>query len=81
MRVLARHSVRSGVRTSDQPADGYQELICFCRELGRRPGPPLSSGGGAGAGRVLGQDAELVALGIGERDPAAAIGSPVISQA
>jgi hypothetical protein len=38
------------------------------------------SGGEAGAGRVLGQDAELVALGIGERDPAAAVGPPVVGQ-
>src|SRR5258706_9019922 len=40
----------------------------------------LRSGGGSGAGRVLGQDAELVALGIGERNPAAAIRPPVVGQ-
>src|SRR5262245_36734935 len=40
---------------------------------------PLS-GGGARASGFLGQDAELVALGIGECDPAAAIGPPVISK-
>lgn len=34
-----------------------------------------SSGSGARPGRVLGQDAELIALGIGEGDPAAAIGA------
>jgi len=40
----------------------------------------LLSGGGSGAGRVAGQDAELVALGIGERNPAAAIGPPVVGE-
>src|SRR5215471_6045881 len=44
------------------------------------PITPSLSGGGAGAGRVLGQDAELVALRIGERDPATAIGPAVISE-
>ena len=43
-----------------------------------RPSP--SSGSGARPGRVLGQDAELIALGISERDPAAAIGPPVIGE-
>ena len=36
------------------------------------------SGRGSGAGWFLGQDAELVAFGIGERDPTAAIGPPVV---
>src|SRR5450755_3352861 len=40
----------------------------------------LLSGGGSGADRLPGQDAELVALGITERDPAAATGSPVAGQ-
>ena len=35
------------------------------------------SGRGSGAGWFLGQDAELVAFGIGQRDPAAAIRPPV----
>jgi hypothetical protein len=39
-----------------------------------------ASGGGSGAGRLPGQDAELVAFGIGERDPAAAVWPPVIGQ-
>jgi hypothetical protein len=39
-----------------------------------------SSGGSTRAGRILGQDAELITLGIGERDPAAAIRPPVIGQ-
>ena len=42
--------------------------------------PPLSSGGSARAGRILGQDAELVALRIGERDPATAIGPAMIGE-
>ena len=36
------------------------------------------SGRGSGAGWFLGQDAELVAFGIGQRDPAAAIRPPVV---
>ena len=44
------------------------------------PGGYAASSGGAGASRILGQDAELVAFGIGKRDPAAAIGPPVISK-
>src|SRR5262245_11973170 len=53
---------------------GWQAVTGF-------PGrPPLSSGGSARAGRILGQDAELVPLRIGERDPATAIGPPMIGE-
>src|SRR5262245_59442804 len=45
------------------------------------PGRAVSlSDSGARASRFGGQDAELVALGIGKCDPAAAIGPPVISK-
>jgi hypothetical protein len=47
---------------------------------GLRHGLPQPSGGSARAGRVFGQDAELVALRIGERDPAATVGPPVIGE-
>ncbi len=40
----------------------------------------LPSGGRAGAGRFPRQDAELVALGIGERNPATAVRPPVVGQ-
>src|SRR5215472_11605018 len=36
--------------------------------------------GGPGAGRHCGQDAELIAHRIGDRDPAAAVRPPVIGQ-
>jgi hypothetical protein len=48
-------------------------LICREAIWGAR----LSSRGSR-AGWFLGQDAELVAFGIGECDPAAAIGAPVV---
>jgi hypothetical protein len=43
-----------------------------------RPSP--SSGGDARPGRALGQDAELIAPGARERDPAAVIGPPVTGE-
>ena len=54
------------------------------RYEGGRPILPRSdmgarlSGRGSGSGWFPGQDAEFVAFGIGERDPAAAIGPPVV---
>src|SRR5690348_10504086 len=69
------------------PRGGRQRPLVAAMGMGRAGRQQLASGtapslsgGGAGAGRVLGQDAELVSLRIGERDPATAIGPAVISE-
>jgi hypothetical protein len=59
----------------DRPAGGLllASTIRICRE-------ETWSSRRSRAGWFLGQDAELIALGVGERDPAAAVGPPVVGQ-